>query len=117
MRAIQSSCERFRNIGNLIQIDINLIRKNPDLVRDSERRRGRSTEVVDKVVEIDKEWRVNQFNQEQLRKEQNVIAKQIGQLKKTDASADASVCTQRMNPIRLNDSLSDSGFSQSGYRP
>jgi seryl-tRNA synthetase len=42
-------------------IDINLFREekggNPEIVRESQRRRGASVELVDLVIELDKKWR------------------------------------------------------------
>ncbi|CBZ56252.1 putative seryl-tRNA synthetase [Neospora caninum Liverpool] len=70
-------------------IDVNLLRAekggDPGLVRDSEVRRGRSGEVVDQAVEVDRKWRENLFQLEQLKKELNAVNKEIGQRKKKDA--------------------------------
>ncbi|KEP61089.1 UNVERIFIED_CONTAM: seryl-tRNA synthetase, cytoplasmic, putative [Hammondia hammondi] len=70
-------------------IDVNLLRAekggDPALVRDSEVRRGRSGEVVDQAVAVDKKWRENLFQLEQLKKELNAVNKEIGQRKKKDA--------------------------------
>jgi len=42
-------------------LDINLFRvekgHNPEIIRESQRRRGASIEVVDEVINLDKEWR------------------------------------------------------------
>lgn len=42
-------------------LDINLFREekghNPELVRESQRRRFASVEIVDEVIDLDKEWR------------------------------------------------------------
>lgn len=41
-------------------LDINLFRVekggNPDLVRESQRRRGKDPKTVDEIIELDKEW-------------------------------------------------------------
>lgn len=41
-------------------LDINLFREdkggNPDLVRESQRKRGKAPETVDEVIALDKEW-------------------------------------------------------------
>jgi len=41
-------------------LDINLFRAdkggNPDLIRESQRKRGGSVEVVDEIIALDKEW-------------------------------------------------------------
>ncbi|PFH31446.1 putative seryl-tRNA synthetase, cytoplasmic [Besnoitia besnoiti] len=70
-------------------IDINLLRAekggDPEVVRDSEVRRGRSPAVVNETIEVDKKWRENLFQLEQLKKELNALNKEIGQRKKKDA--------------------------------
>jgi len=42
-------------------LDINIFREekghNPEIIRESQRRRGKSVEVVDEVINLDKEWR------------------------------------------------------------
>ncbi|XP_062144854.1 serine--tRNA ligase [Alnus glutinosa] len=66
-------------------LDINLFRVekggNPDLIRESQRRRFAKVELVDEVIKIDKEWRQLQFELENLRKDFNKINKQIAQLR------------------------------------
>eukprot|EP00898_Chlorokybus_atmophyticus_P004817 jgi/Chlat1/5336/Chrsp35S05268 len=73
-------------------LDINLFREekggNPDLVRESQRRRFAPVEWVDQVVEHDKKWRECRFQLDNLNKEFNKINKQIAQ--KKIAKADAS---------------------------
>ncbi|KAL0922068.1 hypothetical protein M5K25_006030 [Dendrobium thyrsiflorum] len=73
-------------------LDINLFREDkgndPERVRESQRRRGASVEIVDEVIRLDKEWRQRQFELDCLRKDFNRINKEIAQLKiaKKDAS-------------------------------
>ncbi|KAE8010190.1 hypothetical protein FH972_006580 [Carpinus fangiana] len=66
-------------------LDINLFRvekgNNPDLIRESQRRRFADVEIVDEVIKLDKEWRQLQFELENLRKDFNKINKQIAQLR------------------------------------
>ena len=38
-------------------LDIELFRSNPDLIRESQRRRYKDIGLVDKVIEFDNEWR------------------------------------------------------------
>ena len=38
-------------------LDIKLFRENPDLIRNSEKKRFRDTENVEKVIEYDTKWR------------------------------------------------------------
>ncbi|KAJ4822825.1 hypothetical protein Tsubulata_015827 [Turnera subulata] len=73
-------------------LDINLFREdkghNPEIIRESQRRRFASVEIVDEIIELDKIWRQRQFELDNLRKDFNKINKKIAQLKiaKEDAS-------------------------------
>ncbi|XP_072990796.1 serine--tRNA ligase [Typha latifolia] len=73
-------------------LDINIFRAekgfDPELIRESQRRRFASVEVVDDIIRLDKEWRQRQFELESLRKEFNRINKEVARLKmlKEDAS-------------------------------
>ncbi|KAL5566099.1 hypothetical protein UlMin_029263 [Ulmus minor] len=66
-------------------LDINLFREekggNPEIIRESQRRRYASVEIVDEIIRLDKEWRQRQFEYENLRKEFNKITKQVRELK------------------------------------
>ncbi|XP_044482650.1 serine--tRNA ligase-like [Mangifera indica] len=73
-------------------LDINLFREekgfNPEIIRESQRRRFASVELVDEIIKLDKEWRQRQFDLENIRKEINKINKEIAKLKisKDDAT-------------------------------
>ncbi|CAA7394734.1 unnamed protein product [Spirodela intermedia] len=66
-------------------LDINLFREekggNPELVRESQRRRYASVDIVDEVIRLDKEWRQRQFELDALRKDFNRINKEVARLK------------------------------------
>ncbi|XP_078430837.1 seryl-tRNA synthetase / serine-tRNA ligase [Wolffia australiana] len=66
-------------------LDINLFREekggNPELIRESQRRRYKSVEIVDEVIRLDKEWRQRQFELDALRKDFNRINKEVARLK------------------------------------
>ncbi|CAB4285298.1 unnamed protein product [Prunus armeniaca] len=66
-------------------LDINLFREekgnNPEIIRESQRRRFKGVEIVDEVIQLDKEWRQRQFELENLRKEFNKINKRVAQLR------------------------------------
>lgn len=74
-------------------ISIELLRKDkggdPEVVRESERRRFRGTALVDEVVELDKEWVVAKFNVDQKRKEVNSVQTEITERKKASKGSDA----------------------------
>ncbi|CAD6202499.1 unnamed protein product [Miscanthus lutarioriparius] len=66
-------------------LDINLFRTdkggNPDLIRESQRSRFASVELVDEVIALDKAWRERQFELDKIRQELNATSKKIGKLK------------------------------------
>ncbi|XP_010550968.1 PREDICTED: serine--tRNA ligase, cytoplasmic [Tarenaya hassleriana] len=66
-------------------LDINLFREekgnNPEIIRESQRRRFASVEIVDEIMKLDKEWRQRQFEVENFRKEFNKLNKQVAKLK------------------------------------
>lgn len=73
-------------------LDINLLLEdrggNPEAVKESQRRRGDSVEIVDEIISIYKQWVKTQFNSDQKNKEINAVQKEIG--KKYKAKEDAS---------------------------
>ncbi|KOB89402.1 hypothetical protein PFDG_04951 [Plasmodium falciparum Dd2] len=73
-------------------LDINLFRKekggNPDKIKESERKRYHDENNVDKVIEYDDKWRKCIFELEELKKNINMINKEIGNKKKVDKNAD-----------------------------
>lgn len=73
-------------------LDINLFRKekggNPDKIKESERKRYHDENNVDKVIEYDDKWRKCIFELEELKKNINMINKEIGNKKKVDKNVD-----------------------------
>lgn len=63
-------------------LDIALIRKDPDIVRDSLRRRGAEVEMVDRVLDADEKWRKLTTDVEKLTAEKNKVSESIARLKK-----------------------------------
>ncbi|KAI9140081.1 cytoplasmic serine-tRNA ligase Srs1 [Paraphysoderma sedebokerense] len=72
-------------------IDINLLRAdkggNPDLVRDSQRKRGAPVSSVDETIELDKQWIKIRFSLDEMNKKLNAIKKDIGQKMKAKEDA------------------------------
>ncbi|KAM0892948.1 hypothetical protein ACQ4PT_025426 [Festuca glaucescens] len=71
-------------------LDINLFRTgrrgkkedgNPDAVRESQRRRFASVDIVDEIINLDELWRSRQFDLEKIRKELNDTSRNTGKLK------------------------------------
>lgn len=57
-------------------IDINLIRENPEKVKERMALKGYKSDVVDSVIELDKKWRETLKKVEELRAERNKAAKE-----------------------------------------
>lgn len=73
-------------------LDINLFRSDkgadPEVVRESQRKRGAKVELVDEVIELDKKWVKLEYDASQLRKRQNQLSKDFGKAKKEGAPTD-----------------------------
>ncbi len=70
-------------------LDIKLIRANPDLVRTALRNRQDDPAKVDRLLELDADYRRIQVRVDQLRQERNAKSKQIGAIKSGKAQGDA----------------------------
>ena len=56
-------------------LDIKLFRENPDIIRESERKRFRETQNVDKVIEFDTKWRKTLQDLQDLRAQRNKVSR------------------------------------------
>ena len=76
-------------------IDINLLRKDrggdPDKVRESQRRRFASVELVDEILELDDKWRQLVGDVDELKKDRNTVQKEVGKKKKAKEECDDMV--------------------------
>lgn len=72
-------------------IDINLLRKKPELVKDSQRRRKEDLEIIDEILEHDKEWRTLVQKRDSLSHEKNEVSEEIAKLKKEDKPAEEKI--------------------------
>ncbi|MEM3113170.1 MAG: serine--tRNA ligase [Candidatus Pacearchaeota archaeon] len=63
-------------------LDINLIRNNPEIVKESQKKRGLSTNEVDNLLKLDKEWRELKTEVDELRSKRNRISEEINKAKK-----------------------------------
>ncbi|BCY16172.1 serine--tRNA ligase [Leptolinea sp. HRD-7] len=62
-------------------LDINLIRENPDVVRNALKLRQMDTDVVSRILEIDQQRRSLLTKAEALKNERNTVSKEISQVK------------------------------------
>ncbi|MCD6355743.1 MAG: serine--tRNA ligase [Anaerolineaceae bacterium] len=65
-------------------IDINIIRKNPDILKKSLERRQNDPSVIDRVAELDKQWRAKLTEVEILKSKRNKVSKEISKIKEKD---------------------------------
>ena len=80
-------------------LDINLIREQPDVVRNNLERRGdpEKLKMLDELIEYDKKWRQSLTELNKLRHEKNVITTEIAQLKKEGKDTQQKI--QQVNEI------------------
>ena len=62
-------------------IDLKILREDPDRVRQSQKVRGESVEIVDQLLVLDEARRTAITTFETLRAEQNVLSKSVGAAK------------------------------------
>ena len=83
-------------------LDINLFREekggDPEIVRESQRRRYASVEVVDEVIALDKEWRSKKYDLDQELKAFNKLNKEIAVKRK--AKEDASELQEKSKELK-----------------
>ncbi len=66
----------------LAMLNINFVRENPRIVKASEKKRNRDPAVVDKVLELDFEWKKELKVMETLKHQRNLVSEEINQAKK-----------------------------------
>ena len=79
-------------------LDINLFREEPGRIKECQIRRDNDPEKVDKVVELDKEWRNKLQKLESLQEERNTVGDEIADLKQS--GEDASDKIERMQEVK-----------------
>ncbi|CAF1231091.1 unnamed protein product [Rotaria magnacalcarata] len=62
-------------------LDIELLRRNPEIVRDSQKKRYKGLERVDKVIDLDSQWRTVRYQADQWNKVKNLCGRTIGSKK------------------------------------
>ncbi len=64
-------------------LDINLFRNNPEIIRESQRKRFKDVGLVDKVIDLDVQWKKELFKLSNLQKIVNLISKKVAILAKS----------------------------------
>ncbi|CAI9102246.1 OLC1v1000487C1 [Oldenlandia corymbosa var. corymbosa] len=97
-------------------LDINLFREdkgnNPEVIRESQRRRFADVNLVDEVIQLDKLWRQKQFELDNLRKDLNRLSKEIGRLKiasrtATDTEENNRLTEEKNAEVKDNKTLTE----------
>ncbi|MBU7018275.1 MAG: serine--tRNA ligase [Theionarchaea archaeon] len=82
-------------------LDINLIREDPELVKQSMQRRNMDTSVVDEVLSMDAEWREVLTEGNQLRHRKNVVAEEIKELKRKGEDISEKIAETKALPEKI----------------
>ncbi|MCH5170022.1 MAG: serine--tRNA ligase [Oscillospiraceae bacterium] len=82
-------------------LDIKFLRSNPDIVKENIRKKFQfeKIELVDKVIELDKEYRDAKNRGDELRGQRNAISKQIGMFMAKGQKDDAENAKQQVKDI------------------
>jgi len=80
-------------------LDINFFRNNPEKVRASEKRRGHNLQLVDKVLQLDEEWKAELKKKEALNHHRNLVSEEINQAKKKKNEALAKKKIEEMRKV------------------
>ncbi|MBU1136315.1 MAG: serine--tRNA ligase [Nanoarchaeota archaeon] len=84
-------------------IDINLIRENPELVKENIKKKFQDNKLslVDKVKELDKEWRELKQKADNLRHQRNKVSEEINQAKKQGKNAKDMIKKAKQIPEKI----------------
>ncbi len=84
-------------------LDIKLVRENPDIIRKDLEKRDRRDLIkkLDKVIELDVRWRDSLKVMEELRRQRNVLSKEIAELKKQGKDASSKLKIVKNIPDKI----------------
>lgn len=84
-------------------IDINLIRENPELVKNNMKKKFQEEKIiiVDEVKQLDAKWKKLKYDEDGLRAERNKVSKNINELKKVGKSATAELKRAKKIPEEI----------------
>ncbi len=80
-------------------LDINLIRKNPDLVKEGIRKKNVDPKFVDKFLRLDETWRNKVTILDHLKSEQNNLNKELWKHRTKDSLSRAQVLKKRVSQV------------------
>ena len=79
-------------------LDINFIRENPEIVKNSEQRRNHDVKNIDKIIQLDLNWRKTLKSLEELKHHRNVVSEEINNAKK---AKNESLADKKIQEMRL----------------
>ena len=82
-------------------LDIKLVRENPGIVKTSQKKRGLPEEDIEKISELDRDWRALKSEVDNLRSKRNRISKEINAAKKQGKNLTALLKTAKEIPKLL----------------
>lgn len=83
-------------------LDINFIRENPQIVKNSEQRRNHDVKNIDQILQLDLDWRKTLKSLEELKHHRNVVSEEINKAKKAKNDSLANQKIQEMRQV-VND--------------
>jgi len=84
-------------------LDINLIRENPEIVKESLKKRLMSEKLADNLLELDIEWRNLKKEVDKLRARRNKISQEINLAKKNKKNINHLIKEAKNIPVKLKD--------------
>jgi seryl-tRNA synthetase len=76
------------------------VRENPDVVRDALEKKGVTDVDLDRVLEVDEEWRRLKARGDDLRHERNEVSQRIGELKREGEEEEAQAAIERSSELK-----------------
>ena len=84
-------------------LSIETVREEPERVKESQRKRGESTGIVERVREADKEWRKKLQDLDELRQKRNEMTDKIEDLKKEGEDAEEEINEMKKVKKKIQD--------------
>ncbi len=81
-------------------IDIKLVRENPEVVKESLKKRNSKIN-LDNLIKLDEKWRKLKYQEDSIRKSRNSVSKKINKLKKAGKSAAKEIKIAKDIPKKL----------------
>ncbi|MFH1193181.1 MAG: serine--tRNA ligase [Candidatus Jorgensenbacteria bacterium] len=80
-------------------LDINLIREQPDKIKEGVQKKNIDPKLVDKFIRLDERWRAKTASLDQLKTEQNLLSKELSKNRSEEALSKAQVLKKRITDV------------------